>query len=153
MAQIQSWGRWLWASRAYVPLVQVLGRRRLNLNYMDYPYRIDPWKRFSGTLAVTQPLYQGGQTVANFNSAKLQVINSELQLQVDRQDLILAVYQAYYQMMLGEMLLEVNIESISTLKQLKSLNEKFLRAGTVDRDGRFDQLKINFIQLTCSKEA
>lgn len=101
--------------------------------YIDYPYRVDPWKRFSGTLAVTQPVYQGGQTVANFNSAKLQVTNSELQLQVDRQNLILAVYQAYYQMMLGEMLLEVNAESISTLKQLKSLNEKFLRAGTVTK--------------------
>ena len=100
---------------------------------VDYPYRIDPWKRFSGTLAVTQPIYQGGLTVSNFNIAKLQVTNSELQLQVDRQDLILEVYQAYYQMMLAKLLLEVNAESISTLEKLKSLNEKFLRAGTVTK--------------------
>jgi outer membrane protein TolC len=103
------------------------------LENIQYPYRVDPWKRFSGTIAVAQPIYQGGQTVANFNSAKLQVTNSELQLQVDMQDLILAVYQAYYTMMLAEKLLEVNSESIGTLNKLKSLNEKFLRAGTVTK--------------------
>jgi outer membrane protein TolC len=98
-----------------------------------YPYRVDPWKRFSGTIAVTQPIYQGGRTVAGFDSAKLSVVNSELQLQVDRQDLILAVSRAYYAMMLAEKLIEVNSESIATLKKLKSLNEKFLKAGTVTK--------------------
>jgi outer membrane protein TolC len=98
-----------------------------------YPYRVDPWKRFSGTASVTQPIYQGGRTVASFDSAKLSVVNSELQLQVDRQDLILAVYRAYYDMMLAEKLLEVNNESIANLKVLKSLNEKFLKAGTVTK--------------------
>ena len=98
-----------------------------------YPYRVDPWKRFSGTAVLTQPVYQGGGTVARFNSAKLRITNSELQLQVDRQDLILAVYHAYYSMMLAEKLLEVNGESIDTLKKLKSLNLKFLQAGTVTK--------------------
>ena len=100
---------------------------------LDYPYRIDPWKGFSGTVAVTQPIYQGGKTVSDDNSAKLQVTNSELQLQVDRQDLILEAYQAYYSMMLAELVLEVVRESISNLEKLKNLNEKFLRAGTVTR--------------------
>lgn len=119
---------------AAVAQVRINGERiRRSKPDIDYPYRIDPWKRFSGTLAVTQPIYQGGLTVSNFNTAKLQVTNSELQLQVDRQDLILEVYQAYYQMMLAKLLLEVNAESISTLEKLKSLNEKFLRAGTVTK--------------------
>lgn len=99
----------------------------------DYPYRVDPWKRFSGTAVVTQPIYKGGRTVASFDSAKLSVVNSELQLQVDRQDLILAVYQAYYDMMLAQKLLEVNGESVATLKKLRNLNEKFLKAGTVTK--------------------
>ena len=98
-----------------------------------YPYRVDPWKRFSGMVTVTQPIYKGGKTVSDDNIAKLQVTNSELQLQVDRQDLILKVYQAYYDMMLAELLLEVARESISNLEKLKNLNEKFLRAGTVTR--------------------
>ncbi len=104
-----------------------------NFDNIDYPYRIDPWKRFRGAVTVTQPIYQGGKTVSDDNSAKLQVTVSELQLQVDRQDLILAVYQAYYDMTLAELLLGVARESISNLEILKNLNEKFLRAGTVTR--------------------
>ena len=98
-----------------------------------YPYRVDPWKVFTGAVTVTQPVYQGGKTVSEDNSAKLTVTDSELQLQVERQDLILAVYQAYYDMMLAELLVEVARESISNLEKLKSLNEKFLRAGTVTK--------------------
>jgi outer membrane protein TolC len=112
---------------------QFTGRSRLKLPLMDYPYRIDPWKRFSGSVTVTQPLYQGGKVVSDYNAAKLAVNNSQLQLQVDRQDLILAVYQAYYFMMLSEKLLEVNNESIEILEKLKGLNQKFLRAGTVTK--------------------
>ena len=59
---------------------------------IKYPYRVDPWKSFSGAVTVTQPIYKGGKTVSDDNIAKLQVTNSELQLQVDRQDLILEVY-------------------------------------------------------------
>ncbi len=106
---------------------------RDNFFNSDYPYRIDPWKRFRGAVTVTQPLYQGGKTVSDDNSAKLQVTVSELQLQVDRQDLILAVYQTYYDMTLAELLLGVASESISNLEILKNLNEKFLRAGTVTK--------------------
>ncbi len=100
---------------------------------MDYPYRIDPYRSFTGTLSVTQPIYQGGKVVADYNSAKLEVTNSQLQLQVDRQDLILAVYQAYYSMMLSEKLLEVANESIQILEKLRDLNAKFLRAGIVTK--------------------
>jgi outer membrane protein len=112
---------------------QFTGRTRLNLPDMQYPYRIDPYKRFSGNLTVTQPLYQGGKVTADYNFSKLSVNNSELQLQVDRQNLILAVYQAYYSMMLGEKLLGVVNESIETLRKLRELNIKFLRAGVVTK--------------------
>ena len=105
----------------------------INFPETFYPYRVDPWKRFRGAVTVTQPIYQGGKTVSDDNIAKLQVTNSELQLQVDRQDLILEAYQAYYSMMLAELVLEVVRESISNLEKLKNLNEKFLRAGTVTR--------------------
>ncbi len=112
---------------------QYTGRSRLNLPRMDYPYRIDPYRRFSGALSVNQPVYQGGKLVADYNIAKLAVTHSQLQLQVDRQDLVLAVYQAYYSMMLAEKVLEVVKESISTLRKLKALNTKFLRAGIVTK--------------------
>ena len=110
-------------------------KNQSNNNFPEtfYPYRVDPWKRFRGAVTVTQPIYQGGKTVSDDNIAKLQVTNSELQLQVDRQDLILEAYQAYYSMMLAELVLEVVRESISNLEKLKNLNEKFLRAGTVTR--------------------
>jgi len=112
---------------------QFTGRSRLNLPLMDYPYRIDPYRRFTGTLTVTQPLYQGGKTTADYNFAKLDINQSQLQFQVDRQDLILEVYEAYYFLMLTEKLLEVNKESIDSLERLKDLNTKFLRAGTVTK--------------------
>jgi outer membrane protein TolC len=109
------------------------GFNRTTRPNIKYPYRVDPWKSFSGAVTVTQPIYKGGKTVSDYNIAKLQVTNSELQLQVDRQDLILEAYQAYYSMMLAELVLEVVRESISNLEKLKNLNEKFLRAGTVTR--------------------
>ncbi len=99
----------------------------------DYPYRIDPYRRFTGTVTVTQPLYQGGKTCADYTFAKLDISQSQLQFQVDSQDLILAVYQAYYSLMLSQKLLEVNKESIEALERLKELNIKFLRAGTVTK--------------------
>jgi outer membrane protein len=112
---------------------QFIGRSRLNLPGMDYPYRIDPYRRFTGTVTVTQPLYQGGKTCADYSFAKLDIGQSQLQFQVDQQDLILQVYQAYYSLMLSEKLLEVNRDSIAALERLKDLNVKFLRAGTVTK--------------------
>jgi len=112
---------------------QYIGRSRLNLPLMDYPYRIDPYRRFTGTLTVNQPIYQGGKTVADYNFAKMDISQSQLELQVDRQDLILEVYRSYYSLMLGQLLLEVNRESIESLERLRDLNTKFLRAGTVTK--------------------
>jgi outer membrane protein len=112
---------------------QSTGRSRLGFPLMDYPYRIDPYRRFTGSLTVSQPLYQGGRVVADYRFARLDINQSELQFSVDRQDLVLAVYQAYYSLMLSQLLLEVNRESIDALERLKDLNTKFLRAGTVTK--------------------
>jgi outer membrane protein TolC len=62
----------------------------------SYPYRIDPYRTFSFTATITQPLYTGGKLLNEYKYARLGVDYSAIQFQVDRQDLTLEVYEAYY---------------------------------------------------------
>lgn len=98
-----------------------------------YPYRTDPYRRFIGTLVITQPIFNGGKVLSDYAAATLGINYSELQVQIDRQDLILAVYTAAYNMELAKRLLEVVNGSIRTLQILRGLNSKLLAAGVVTK--------------------
>jgi outer membrane protein TolC len=96
---------------------QIKGRSRLNLPLMDYPYRIDPYRRFTGTLTVTQPLYAGGKTVSAYESAKLEIRSQELQLSIIRQDLTRDVCTACYNMMQDDLLIDATQTYVEYLRE------------------------------------
>ena len=98
-----------------------------------YPFRIDPYRNFSINATITQPLFSGGKLVNDYKYAKLGVDYSEIQMEVDRQDLILDVYEACYQLMQAEKLLDVANSAIRALKALRSQTMEFFKAGDVAR--------------------
>ncbi len=120
--------------------------------FSDYPFRTDPYRAFSLTATMTQPVYSGGRLLYNYKYARLGVDYEELQLQVDRQDLILDVYDAYYQMMRSEKLLEVANDSVRALEALRNQTQEFYKAGVVAKvdvlstEGQLANAKISQTQ-------
>jgi outer membrane protein len=99
--------------------------------YPDYPYRIDPYRAHNLSATLSQPIYSGGKLVANYKYAKLGVDYSNVQLEIDKQDLILKVYEAYYSLLKQELLVDVANQSIKALKSLRDQTRKYYKAGTV----------------------
>ena len=95
----------------------------------DYPYRIDPYRQFSMSATMTQPLYTGGRYVNQYKYAQLGVDFTSLQFDVERQDLTLDVVDAYYQLVQSYMLLQVADESIRALEAFRNQTIEFYRAG------------------------
>ena len=93
-----------------------------------YPYRADPYRLFELTATLTQPIYSGGNLLNTYKAAKLDVDSETLQLQIDKQDLMLEVYEAYYDLLLGEKLLEVAKQSVKDLEAVKHQAEEFYKA-------------------------
>ena len=94
-----------------------------------YPYRIDPYRSFTFTATITQPLYTGGKLLSDYKYARLGVDYSAIQYQVDRQDLTLEVYEAFYELIQSEKLLWVAEESIKALEGLRNQMLEFYKAG------------------------
>ncbi len=127
--------------------------RMAPLNYHpQYPYRIDPYRQFSGALTITQPIFSGGKLINDYKYAKLGVDYTGIQFEVNRQDLILNVNQAYYQMMQAEKLLQVSNAAIRALEALVNQTKEFYKAGTVAKvdvlstEGQLAQAKIQRTQ-------
>jgi len=113
-----------WTSRGFI-----LG----NFVNPDYPYRIDPYRTFSMIGTITQPIYTGGKYLSNYKFARLGVDYSEIQFEVDRQDLVLEVHEAYNQLVQSEKLLEVADQSIRSLQALRNQTLEFFKAGVVPK--------------------
>jgi outer membrane protein TolC len=118
----------------------------------DYPYRIDPYKSFTMAATITQPLYTGGRLLNDYKYARLGVDYSAIQFEIERQDLTLDVYDAYYQLVQGEKLLEVADSSIRALEALRNQTMEFYKAGVVPKvdvlstEGQLAQAKIQRTQ-------
>ncbi len=117
-----------------------------------YPYRIDPYRFFTLTATMTQPIFTGGKLLNDYKFAKLGVDYSAIQYQVDTQDLILDVYEAYYQLIQAEKLLEVAEQSIRALEALRNQTREFFKAGVVAKvdvlstEGQLAQARIQRTQ-------
>ncbi len=122
------------------------------LNPDAYPYRIDPYDSFSVVGTLTQPVYNGGELVNNYKYARLGVDYSEIQHDVDRQDLILEVHEAYYQLVQSYKLLNVAKQSILALESLRNQTVEFFKAGVVPKvdvlstEGQLAQARIQRTQ-------
>jgi outer membrane protein len=99
--------------------------------YPSYPYRIDPYRTFELSGTLTQPIFSGGKLLANYELARLGVNAAQIQEGITRQDLILQVIQAYYQLMLAEKLLHVSDDSIEQLKALMLQSRALFEAHVV----------------------
>ncbi|HMK34507.1 MAG TPA: TolC family protein [Desulfomonilaceae bacterium] len=99
----------------------------------SYPYRIDPYRQFTMSATITQPLFTGGRLLNDYKFAKLGVDYTAIQFEVDRQDLILEVYEAYYQMTQASKLLGVANDSIRALQALRNQTLEFFKAGVVPK--------------------
>jgi outer membrane protein len=124
----------------------------------DYPYRIDPYRNFTLTATMTQPLFTGGKLLNDYKFTQLGVDFSAIQFEVDRQDLILDVNQAYYQLIQGEKLLEVAESAIRALEALRNQTVEFFKAGVVPKvdvlstEGQLAQARIQRTQALANIE-
>jgi outer membrane protein TolC len=120
--------------------------------FSDYPYRIDPYRTFILNATLTQPVFTAGRILNNYKYARLGVDFQELQLEVTRQDLILEVYEAYYQLLQSQKLLEVANQSIVALESLRNQTMEFYKAGVVPKvdvlstEGQLAQARIQKTQ-------
>lgn len=117
-----------------------------------YPYRIDPYRSFTFTATITQPLYTGGKLLNDYKYSRLGVDYSAIQFQVDRQDLTLEVYEAYYELIQAQKLLWVAEQSISALEGLRNQMLEFYKAGVspkvdvLSAEGQLAQARIQKTQ-------
>jgi outer membrane protein len=118
----------------------------------EYPYRIDPFRFFTMTATMTQPIYTGGRLMNDYKYARLGVDYSALQYDLSIQDLTLDVNQAYYQLVQAQKLLEVAEQSIRSLEALRNQTLEFYKAGVVAKvdvlstEGQLAQARIQRTQ-------
>jgi outer membrane protein len=135
-----------WAVRGFNPITGV------PLINPDYPYRIDPFRAFTLTATMSQPIFTGGKLLNDYKYAKLGVDYSTIQYQVDTQDLMLDVTEAYYQLIQAEKLTGVADESIRALVALRNQTREFFKAGVVPKvdvlstEGQLAQARIQKTQ-------
>ncbi len=101
--------------------------------FSEYPYRIDPYRFFSATATLTQPIFTAGRSLNQYKYSRLGVDYAAIQLEVDRQDLILEVYEAYYNMMRGYKQLEVANQSVMALEALRKRAQAFYDAKALPK--------------------
>ena len=103
------------------------------------------------TATITQPLFSGGKLSNDYKYAKLGLDYSEIQMEVDLQDLILDVYETYYQLMQSEKLLDVANSAIRALKALRNQTMEFYKwevVAKVDVLSTEGQLAQAYLQQT-----
>jgi outer membrane protein len=101
--------------------------------YPSYPYRTDPYRTFTVSSTLSQPIFTGGKLINDYKYARLGVDYTAIQAEVDRQDLVLEVYEAFYGMMQGEKLLEVANQSVLALTSLRNQTMEFYKTGVVPK--------------------
>ncbi|MGD9819295.1 MAG: TolC family protein, partial [Desulfomonilaceae bacterium] len=120
--------------------------------YRDRTYRIDPYRQFSSSITLTQPIFSGGKLINEYKYARLGVDYTAIQAEVNRQNLILDVNDAYYSLMLAMKLLQVANESVRALEALRNQTMEFYKAGVVPKvdvlstEGQLAQARIQRTQ-------
>lgn len=142
----------------YVPLAVQDGTGRATTKpdppifYRDRTFRIDPYRQFTSALTLTQPIFSGGKLINEYKYARLGVDYTSIQAEVNRQNLILDVNDAYYGLMLAMKLLQVANESVRALEALRNQTMEFYKAGVVPKvdvlstEGQLAQARIQRTQ-------
>ncbi|HMA48831.1 MAG TPA: TolC family outer membrane protein [Magnetospirillaceae bacterium] len=95
------------------------------MNNADLPY--DSWRRpTSGSVAVSQPIYQGGRTTAAIDQARSTVLAGTAQLTTIEQTVLLGAASAYFDVVRDHALVELSIANQKTLyAQRDAVTERF----------------------------
>ena len=130
------WNRWE-AITAFLPTASTTyGATR----YQDMAATGRNDTRFSGRTQyvwqtqVTQPLFTGGQNRANYLLSQLGVESAAIQKVQAREDLMLSVKQAYYQILATEKALDVAKTSVTNLESHLNVAQNFYDVGMVPKN-------------------
>ena len=106
----------------------------------------------SQQLQITQPLYRGGQTVANTNKAENQVMGERARLISQEQATFGTVISDYVNVILQEQVLALDINNEQVLaRQLQATNDRF-RVGEITRTD-VAQAEAALAQATAMRQA
>ncbi|WP_249197322.1 TolC family outer membrane protein [Gluconobacter wancherniae] len=88
---------------------------------------------YSGGLQITQPLYQGGKTVAGIHAAMNQVMAERARLISTEQEVFTNVVSAYVGVIEDEQMLQLNINNERVLQQQLQATEERFHVGEITR--------------------
>jgi outer membrane protein len=91
-------------------------------------------RQYSWQVAARQPLFVGGLNVANYFLSKLGVAAAEIRTVQAREELLLAVKQAYYSILATEKALEVARTSVVNLQSHLTVANNFFTVGMTPRN-------------------
>ena len=105
--------------------------------------------RFTGTVA--QPIFTGLETLSNFQLSKLGLDVAKIQLQQSRLDLILAVKEAYFEILRAEKISQVAEQSVRQLQEGVRVAKNFVQVGmrpkvdVLDAETRLGEAELQLI--------
>ncbi|MDR2354537.1 MAG: TolC family protein [Deltaproteobacteria bacterium] len=91
-------------------------------------------QQFTWQTQITQPLFTGGRTLANYLLSQLGVEAATIQTTQTRENLLLAVKQAYFSILATEKALAVAKASVVNLSSHLSVAQNFFDVGMVPRN-------------------
>ncbi|MDR1084408.1 MAG: TolC family protein [Deltaproteobacteria bacterium] len=91
-------------------------------------------KQYSWQTQITQPLFTGGRNAANYLLSQLGVAAAEIAKTQAREDLLLAVKQAYFSILATEKALNVAKTSVINLRSHLNVAQNFFEVGMVPRN-------------------
>ena len=85
--------------------------------------------RFTGNL--TQPLFTGFGLISTYKLAKLGIDQSEMNIELEKLDLVLRVKTAYYNVLLADAGIDVANKSVEALESAANVSRNFHKVGLV----------------------
>jgi outer membrane protein len=82
-------------------------------------------------MTVTQPLFTGFALVSTYELGKLGIDEAELQLELEKLDLVLAVKQAYFRILEADRLVEVAEKAVESLQSHVKVASSFHKVGMI----------------------
>jgi TolC family type I secretion outer membrane protein len=92
-----------------------------------------PDQNWNANIQLVQTIYQGGKTIAAFKAATATKKQAIAQFQTTRDDMLLAVRLAYYDVLLAAQQITVNEASVELLQQELDDQQRRYAAGTVPK--------------------
>jgi outer membrane protein len=87
-------------------------------------FLFQPLDQYQASLVLTQPLYTGGRTLAALRAAKKMRETSSGSLSLARQDMMLSVAEAYYDMLKAQKRVEISKRSLERMERHKVVTER-----------------------------